>query len=189
MMELMDRASINAVEDHRPMGLDRDAGALLVAQSDAPGDAARPSEIAAIGAACASRTARSRCSTPTTPRRASCSSRPGGTAFPAIEARGLAAARGRRRARCRCCPTCSRRSRPIAAAYDVEIPVVAHAGDGNTHPIIVYDPTDPDSEKRARAGLRRGDAARHRARRHDHRRARGRPHQEGARCPTSSAPT
>src|ERR671918_2088334 len=33
MMELMDRASINAVEDFRPMGLDRDAGALLVAQS------------------------------------------------------------------------------------------------------------------------------------------------------------
>src|SRR5205085_8222907 len=35
----------------------------------------------------------------------------------------------------------------IAAAYDVEIPVVAHAGDGNTHPIIVYR---PDSEVRAR---------------------------------------
>src|SRR4029078_3509595 len=31
MLELMDRAAINAVEDHRPMGLDRDAGALLVA--------------------------------------------------------------------------------------------------------------------------------------------------------------
>ena len=41
MMELMDRASINAVEDHRPMGLDRGAGALLLAQSDAPGAGAR----------------------------------------------------------------------------------------------------------------------------------------------------
>jgi glycolate oxidase len=38
----------------------------------------------------------------------------------------------------------------VAAAYDVEIPVVAHAGDGNTHPIIVYDAADPDAEKRAR---------------------------------------
>ena len=37
MLELMDSASINAVEDHKPMGLDRTAGALLVAQSDAPG--------------------------------------------------------------------------------------------------------------------------------------------------------
>ena len=41
MMELMDTASINAVEDYRPMGLDRSAGALLIAQSDAPGPPAR----------------------------------------------------------------------------------------------------------------------------------------------------
>ena len=32
----------------------------------------------------------------------------------------------------------------------MEIPVVAHAGDGNTHPNIVYDAADPDSERRAR---------------------------------------
>ncbi|CAN5228793.1 hypothetical protein BH18ACT9_BH18ACT9_15810 [soil metagenome] len=38
----------------------------------------------------------------------------------------------------------------VAATYDVEIPVVAHAGDGNTHPNIVYDAGDPESEKRAR---------------------------------------
>ena len=38
----------------------------------------------------------------------------------------------------------------IAERHDVEIPVVAHAGDGNTHPIIVYDAGDPDSERRAR---------------------------------------
>jgi glycolate oxidase len=41
----------------------------------------------------------------------------------------------------------------IAAEYAVEIPVVAHAGDGNTHPIIVYDAADPDSERRARAAF------------------------------------
>src|SRR5690349_18262844 len=39
MMELMDQTSVNAVEDHRSMGLDRDAGAMLLAQSDAPGAA------------------------------------------------------------------------------------------------------------------------------------------------------
>ena len=37
----------------------------------------------------------------------------------------------------------------IAADHDVEIPVVAHAGDGNTHPIIVYDAADPASRRRA----------------------------------------
>ena len=39
MMELMDQAAINAVEDYRSMGLDRSAGAMLIAQSDAPGAA------------------------------------------------------------------------------------------------------------------------------------------------------
>ena len=38
----------------------------------------------------------------------------------------------------------------IADRHGVEIPVVAHAGDGNTHPNIVYDAADPDSERRAR---------------------------------------
>ena len=31
-----------------------------------------------------------------------------------------------------------------ADAHGVEIPVVAHAGDGNTHPLIVFDPADAD---------------------------------------------
>ena len=42
MMELMDQAAINAVEDYRSMGLDRSAGAMLIAQSDAPGAACAP---------------------------------------------------------------------------------------------------------------------------------------------------
>jgi len=51
MMELMDQTSINAVEDYRSMGLDRSAGAMLVAQSDAPG-AACAVEIEFMEAAC-----------------------------------------------------------------------------------------------------------------------------------------
>jgi glycolate oxidase len=39
MLELMDRTTIQAVETWRPMGLDTSAEALLIAQSDAPGDA------------------------------------------------------------------------------------------------------------------------------------------------------
>src|SRR4051794_12725712 len=40
MLELMDNGAINAVEDLVKMGLDRVAGALLLARSDAPGGAA-----------------------------------------------------------------------------------------------------------------------------------------------------
>lgn len=29
------------------------------------------------------------------------------------------------------------------------VSVIAHAGDGNTHPLIVHDPTDPDNTARA----------------------------------------
>ena len=51
MMELMDNASINAVEDWKSHGLDRSTGALLVAQSDAPG-AARDVELEVMQRAC-----------------------------------------------------------------------------------------------------------------------------------------
>jgi glycolate oxidase len=150
LCELMDQASINAVEDYRPMGLDRTAGALLIVQSDAPGES-RTTEMATMHAACTSAGAAD-CFTTDDAAEGEMFVQARRTAFPALEARGsllledvgapvpllpdLLDAIGR-----------------VAAAYDVEIPVVAHAGDGNTHPNIVYDPTDADAERRARAAF------------------------------------
>jgi glycolate oxidase len=37
----------------------------------------------------------------------------------------------------------------IATERDVVISVIAHAGDGNTHPLIVFDPADSDQTQRA----------------------------------------
>jgi glycolate oxidase len=37
----------------------------------------------------------------------------------------------------------------IAADRDVMISVIAHAGDGNTHPLIVFDPADAAMAERA----------------------------------------
>ncbi|EUA23509.1 FAD linked oxidase, C-terminal domain protein [Mycobacterium xenopi 4042] len=37
----------------------------------------------------------------------------------------------------------------IAAERELMISVIAHAGDGNTHPLIVYDPTDAAMMQRA----------------------------------------
>ena len=37
----------------------------------------------------------------------------------------------------------------IAANHDLLISVIAHAGDGNTHPLIVYDPADAAMRERA----------------------------------------
>jgi glycolate oxidase len=150
MMELMDQASINAVEDHRPMGLDRSAGALLVAQSDAPA-AARAVEVEAIREACEAAGATEVFVTDD-PEEGELFVAARRAAFPAIEARGalLLEDVGVPVPQL---PALLAAIAAIALDHGVEIPVVAHAGDGNTHPIIVYDAADADSERRARAAF------------------------------------
>ena len=109
MMELMDRASINAVEDYKSMGLDRSTAALLVAQSDAPG-AARGDEVETMRAACQVAGATEVFVTDdaeegelfVAARR---------MAFPAIQARGRCCSRTSA-CRCRSCPSCCRGSPP-----------------------------------------------------------------------------
>ncbi len=146
MLEFMDKASINAVEDVTKMGLDRGAEAMLVIQSDEP-DACAAAEIDQIGAICEAHGATEVFSTDdaetgeafVVARR---------TAIPAVEQKGSllledvgvplpalgALVRG---------------IEAIAARRDVMIAVIAHAGDGNTHPLIVFDPADLDQASRA----------------------------------------
>ncbi len=147
MVELMDRASLNAVEDFRPMGLDREAGAMLVIQSDAPGGA-RADEVSAAVTACERAGAKEVFATDD-PDEGELFVQARRLHFTALESRGavlpedvgvpvprlpalLAAVEG------------------IAQRYAVQVPVVAHAGDGNTHPAIVYPAGDEDAEHRAR---------------------------------------
>ncbi|MEO9322134.1 FAD-linked oxidase C-terminal domain-containing protein [Nocardioides sp. C4-1] len=143
MMELMDRTSINAVEDFKPMGLDRTTEALLVAQSDAPG-AARAEEIEVMRLACEAHGAEVFVTDDPDEGEMFVAARR--MAFNAIEARGslLLEDVG---APIPLLPDLLVAIAAIATEHDVEIPVVAHAGDGNTHPIIVYT---PESEQRAR---------------------------------------
>ncbi|WP_137875782.1 FAD-linked oxidase C-terminal domain-containing protein [Rhodococcus sp. Q] len=146
MLEFMDQASINAVEDSLRMGLDRSAHALLLAQSDAPGAAAEQ-EIAAMVAACESCSATEVFATDdpdegeafTAARRA---------VFPAVQALGslLLEDVG---VPMQVLPTLIAGVERIAADCGVRICVVAHAGDGNTHPLIVFDPNDADETARA----------------------------------------
>ena len=150
MMELMDRTSINAVEDYRPMGLDRAAGALLVAQSDAPA-AARAVEVEAMRTACEEAGATAVFVTDD-PEEGELFVAARRAAFPAIEARGALLLEDVG-APVPQLPALLAAIAAVAAEHRVEIPVVAHAGDGNTHPIIVYDAADADSERRARAAF------------------------------------
>ena len=86
MMELMDQAAINAVEDYRSMGLDRSAGAMLIAQSDAPG-AACAAEIEFMEVACTTAGAKEVFVT-SDPDEGELFVAGRRAAFPAIEARG-----------------------------------------------------------------------------------------------------
>jgi glycolate oxidase len=146
MMELMDQTAINAVEDYRSMGLDRSAGAMLIAQSDAPG-AACAAEIEVMEAACTTAGAKEVFITGD-PEEGELFVAARRVAFPAIEARGsiLLEDVG---APVPQLPQLLSGIAALAERYAVEIPVVAHAGDGNSHPIIVFDRGDPEARERA----------------------------------------
>ncbi|WP_442290297.1 FAD-binding oxidoreductase [Terrabacter sp. 2RAF25] len=146
MMELMDQASINAVEDHRSMGLDRTAGAMLLAQSDAPG-AARGEEIAEMERICSAGGARE-CFSTTDPDEGEMFVAARRSAIVAIERRGAIMLEDVGVPVPRL-PELLTGIAAIARRREVEIPVVAHAGDGNTHPIVVHPPGDADAKERA----------------------------------------
>lgn len=152
MLEFMDKTSINAVEDVTRMGLDRAAEAMLVIQSDEPAEHAAI-EIASISTACESNGATEIFATddPETGESFVVARR---MAIPAVERRGSllledvgvplpqlgALVRGIER---------------ISRESGIEVAVIAHAGDGNTHPLVVFDPSD--SEQSSRARLAYGD--------------------------------
>jgi len=150
MLELMDNATINAVEDWRSHGLDRAAGALLVAQSDAPGEAGA-AEVALIEACCAAAGA-GEVFTTTDPDEAELFVAARRNALLALESRGSVLFEDVG-VPVPCLPDLVQEIAHIAERHALEIALVAHAGDGNTHPLIVYDAADPGATERARAAF------------------------------------
>ncbi|MGZ5399582.1 MAG: FAD-binding oxidoreductase [Nocardioides sp.] len=146
MLELMDQPSIRAVEAHRPRGLDVDAGALLVAQSDAPGSS-RSEEIALMEKACLDSGALEVFVTDDAHE---------GEQFvqarrmviPAVEELGALMLEDVGVPVPRL-PELLRIVAEVAERHALSIPVVAHAGDGNTHPLIVVPRNDDAAHLRA----------------------------------------
>ncbi len=152
MLEFMDRASINAVEDELRMGLDREAAGMLVIQSDEPGGYAA-GQIATVEELCAKNGASEVYATDdadegeafVTARR---------MAIPAVEKKGTLLLEDVGVPLPRLGDLVVGIER-IAEDRDVLISVIAHAGDGNTHPLLIVDPTD--AEQRARADIAYGE--------------------------------
>ncbi|WP_072688300.1 FAD-binding oxidoreductase [Rhodococcus marinonascens] len=146
MLEFMDRASIGAVEDAMRMGLDRTVEAMLIARSDAPG-AIAAEEIAVMADACAANGA-SEVFTTDDPDEGEAFAAARRYVFHAVEKLGSLLLEDV------CVPLSKLPAlvegiAAISRERGVIVAVVAHAGDGNTHPLIVFDPEDAEMTERA----------------------------------------
>ena len=146
MLEFMDNPTINAVEDDLRMGLDRTAAAMLIIQSDEPAEFAA-SEMQRMEDICNAAGA-TECLSTTDPDEGEQFAFARRHAIPAIEKTGsiLLEDVG--------VPVPKLGDlvvgiAEIAERNGVRIPVMAHAGDGNTHPLVVFDPTVEGEEERA----------------------------------------
>ncbi|MPQ98735.1 FAD-binding protein [Modestobacter sp. I12A-02628] len=147
MLEVMDRTCIRAVDDLMRSGLDRDAHALLMAQSDAGGEAA-VAEIAALTRICTDEGADLVHSTDDAGE-ADLLLAARRMAWPALQRLGsglllddVAVPRGRIADFMDGC-------QQVAVRAGLVVAVVGHAGDGNMHPTVVFDQTDADQRTRA----------------------------------------
>ena len=152
MLEFMDRVTINAVEDMMRMDLDRESAAMLIVQSDESVEVAA-AQIEAIEQTCGLHGASEVYAT-SDPDESEALIEARRQAIPAVEKRGALLLEDVGVPLPRLGDLIDG-MRTIAEARGVEIAVVAHAGDGNTHPLIVLDPTD--AEQRANADLAFGE--------------------------------
>ncbi|MFF5641514.1 FAD-binding oxidoreductase [[Kitasatospora] papulosa] len=149
LLELMDRTTVRAVNAMASMGLPESTEALLLCAFDTPDPAA---DLAAVGELCKASGA-----TEVVPADDVAESelllQARRSALPALEAVKSATMID---------DVCVPRSRlgamiegtaAIAEKFGLTIGVCAHAGDGNTHPVVCFDHTDPDESRRARASF------------------------------------
>jgi glycolate oxidase len=145
-LELMDAAAIAAVERVKPMGFDASVGALLIAQTDGPRD-----EAELVAAACRDAGATTvvvsddeaegellmgarRMVIPCVERLGAVLIEDIGVPIPRVPELVAAVA-------------------AIAARHEVAVPVIGHAGDGNFHPLVTFDPDDEVARSRAGAAF------------------------------------
>ena len=141
-LELMDAAAIAAVERVKPMGFGSEVGALLIAQTDGPS-----TEAERVADACRDAGALEvvvsddevegellmgarRMVIPCVEQLGAVLIEDVGVPIPRVPELVAAVA-------------------AIAVKHGVLVPVIGHAGDGNFHPLVTFDPTDDDARVRA----------------------------------------
>ncbi|WP_424567997.1 FAD-binding oxidoreductase [Streptomyces sp. CH-036] len=146
LLELMDRTTVRAVNAMASMGLPETTEALLLCAFDTPDPLA---DLAAVGELCttAGATEVVPADNPAESELLLQARRMSLTALETVKPATMID------------DVCVPRSRlgamlagtaAIAEEYDLTIGVCAHAGDGNTHPVVCFDHQDPDESRRAR---------------------------------------
>ncbi|MFI9718039.1 FAD-binding oxidoreductase [Streptomyces sp. NPDC052396] len=146
LLELMDRTTVHAVNALARMGLPESTEALLLAAFDTPHAAA---DLAAVGELCTGAGA-TEVVPADSPAESELLLQARRMSLPALE---------RLRPATMIDDVCVPRGRlaemldgtaAIAERHGLTIGVCAHAGDGNTHPVVCFDPADPGEARRAR---------------------------------------
>ena len=147
-LELMDRITIQAVDDAHGLGLDREAAAMLLVESDLPGDGAGAELDRAVpicetaGATLVIRAADA--------QEADWLRAGRRFAYRALEAKGVARMEDVGVPRSRV-PEMLRAIEAIGGRHGLVVGTFGHAGDGNLHPTFVLDRDDPSAVDRLHA--------------------------------------
>ena len=149
-LELLDRTCLQAVEDWKHLGLSADAEALLLAQIDTPGAAGAEEAAAMADAFTGAGALWAEQSTDEFEAEALFSARR--LAYPALERLGPVLTEDVCVPRS-AVPTMLTSIDRIAARHGTTIATIAHAGDGNLHPLILTPPGDDEARKAAQAAF------------------------------------
>ena len=144
MLELMDNASISAVEAWQPMGLDTSAGALLIGQFDSPGSASDAKVLSEI----CEQSGAQETYVSEDPQEAEMLVGARRMVIPALESAGDWLLDDVAVPRTQLARTMVQ-IQEVAERHDVQIATFGHAGDGNLHPTIVTPRGDDEAAARA----------------------------------------
>jgi glycolate oxidase len=146
LLEIMDRTTIRAVNKYKRMDLPDEAGAMLIAQSDAGGEAGT-ADIAAVAKLCRDQGALE-CIEAEDDAESDLLLEGRRAALTALEQFGTTMIDDVAVPRSRLAEFIGRIEQ-LSAELDITIGVLGHAGDGNMHPTVVFDQSDPAQAERA----------------------------------------
>jgi glycolate oxidase len=152
LLEIMDRTTIRAVNKYKRMDLPDEAAAMLIAQSDAGGEAGA-ADVAAVAKLCRDHGALE-CIEAEDDAEGELLLEGRRAALTALEELGTTMIDDVAVPRSRLAEFIGR-IEELSAELDITIGVLGHAGDGNMHPTVVFDQTDPAQAERAQVAFDR----------------------------------